>query len=414
MNSFRLIKLAAAMLLALPFPVRAYDFGAGNLVVTRVGDGVQVLTNTGNTVFIDEFTTNGALVNSITLPDTGPVAFLLSGQANSEGGLTRSMDRKSLALAGYNTNRASITGSLSSQSAAAVPRAIASVDASGNYALLQTSTTVYSQNNIRCAATDGTNNFWTAGANGGTFYFNPPQPPITIQNNIPNTRYLRISGSSLYFSTQGGVAGIYGFQGGGLPKGGAVTNLLFATGAGSNPVAFDINPAFTIAYVADQRNTAGGIQRWTNSGAVWSLAYILATGAGAFGLAADFSGSSPVVWATTDEASSNRLVRVVDTGPSSSVVTLATAGANRWFRGVAFAPESGQSTEPVSLSVLRTATNVIVSWPVTATGYSLQGNSRVDNSNGWTTVLDSPVIINGSYTVPIAPTNAAQFYRLKR
>ena len=43
-----------------------------NLVVARVGDGAQTLSGaTGNTLYLDQFRTNGALVNTIQIPDEG-------------------------------------------------------------------------------------------------------------------------------------------------------------------------------------------------------------------------------------------------------------------------------------------------------------------------------------------------------
>jgi hypothetical protein len=37
--------------------------------VLRVGDGTESLSSHGNSVFIDQFTTNGTLVGSIAIPD---------------------------------------------------------------------------------------------------------------------------------------------------------------------------------------------------------------------------------------------------------------------------------------------------------------------------------------------------------
>src|SRR5271154_3291467 len=46
------------------------NFGAGNIVIVRVGDGTQALTNTGNSVFLDEYTTNSlwGVAGSFTAP----------------------------------------------------------------------------------------------------------------------------------------------------------------------------------------------------------------------------------------------------------------------------------------------------------------------------------------------------------
>jgi hypothetical protein len=98
----------------------------------------------------------------------------------------------------------------------------------------------------------------------------------------------------------------------------------------------------TIAYVADDTtSSAGGIQRWDFNGTSWSLTYTLGTGAaniGARGLAVDFSGLTPVIYATTAEATANRLIAITDTGAASLATTLATASANEIFRGLEFTP----------------------------------------------------------------------------
>lgn len=317
----------------------AQSFTPGNLAVLRAGNGTEALVNSGNSLFVDQYTVNGALVGTIAVPDSGAQALLISGTAGSEGGLTRSLDRAELILAGYNTNRGSITGSLSSQSGAAVPRAVAAVDAFGVYQLRAGSTTLYTSNNIRCAASDGTNDFWTSGSPGGTFYLSPPQAPVEVQTAGGNTRQVKIINGTLYYSTQAGTAGVYNFEGGGLPKNAANLLLVIPTGANSQPAGFTFNQASTIAYVADQRGTAGGIQKWTNNGAAWVLAYSLSTGAGAYDVAVDFSGSAPVIYATTGEANANRLISISDTGPLSIVKVLASAGANRVFRGIDFVPD---------------------------------------------------------------------------
>src|ERR1039458_4019247 len=99
--------LIALATLALPLAAAAQNpfFTPGNLAVLRVGDASQALTGSGNTVYIDQFTPGGTLVNSLALPDAGDSALLVSGTAGSEGGLARSLDRTLLTFAGYHTER---------------------------------------------------------------------------------------------------------------------------------------------------------------------------------------------------------------------------------------------------------------------------------------------------------------------
>src|SRR5262245_40428571 len=68
-------------------------FTPGNLVIYRVGDGSTSLTNTGNPVFLDEYTTAGTLVQSIVLPTVPSGSnrrLIASGTAITEGLLVRS------------------------------------------------------------------------------------------------------------------------------------------------------------------------------------------------------------------------------------------------------------------------------------------------------------------------------------
>jgi hypothetical protein len=385
--------------------VNSQIFTPGHLAVLRVGNGTQALTSSGNSVFIDQYTEAGTLVNVNVLPDTGAQAVLLSGTSSSEGGLTRSLDFSQLVFAGYNTNRGSLASSLSSQSGAVVPRAVATLDAFINYQLFTGGPTLYSSNNIRGAAGDGANSFWTAGSPGGTFYLNPPQAPVEIQAANANTRQVKIVGSNLYFSTQAGTAGIYTFQGGGLPKSADNTVLVFGTGANGQPAGFALNLALTTAYVADQRATAGGIQKWTNNGSAWSLAYSFSTGAGAFDVVADFSGAAPILYATTAEASANRLISITDNGPLSMVKVLATAVANEVFRGLDFAPDlrpvvvaQPQTQTVTNGSDVTFSVSVQSKYPVS---YQWQKNStNLSGANAAVLTLQNVSLANqGSYRV---------------
>jgi hypothetical protein len=116
---------------------------------------------------------------------------------------------------------------------------------------------------------------------------------------------------------------------------------------------FDMNDENTIAYTAD---TAAGIQKYIKSDGTWKFAYNFPIpqnipdadnhAKGCFGLAVDFSGAAPVVYATTTEgyngsANSNRVVQIVDTNASATVTTIAQApNANMVYRGIDFTPET--------------------------------------------------------------------------
>jgi hypothetical protein len=315
-------------------------FFPSNLIVLRVGDGAQTLINSGNTLFLDQWTPEGAYVSTMSLPDSGASALLISGVASSEGFMTLSGNGGLLAIAGYNTNRGELTSSLSSSSSAAVPRAIGTIDALGAYTLAVSTCTQYSKDNLRSGATDGYGNFWGAGSAGGIYYFGVNAAATNIENSITNCRVVNVINGALLFSTENGINnGLYSL--GASPTNATVTNLLFSTANPSAPEDFAINPAGNLAYVSDDSGN-GGVQRWQLTGGVWTYAYTMGSGSVGIGtrsLAVNFNPANPVIYAVTAETATNRLISIVDTGSLSTATTLAFCPVNELFRAVKFAPE---------------------------------------------------------------------------
>ncbi len=314
-------------------------FFPSNLVVLRVGDGFQTLTNSGNTLFLDQFASNGAHVSTMALPDNGTSALLISGVATSEGYMTLSGDGRLLAVAGYNTTRGTLTNSLSSSVSSEVPRVIGTIDGAGRYTLAASTSVEYSAANLRSGATDGSNNFWGAGSADGTWYFGDAAAAGIVQDVVSNCRVINVVNGNLILSSQSGAGGLYSLDG--LPETPAVASLIFSTGSASSPEDFAINPAMNLAYVADDSGK-GGIQRWQFSGGTWTNIYTLGSGVAGTGvrsLTVDFSGARPVIYAVTAETTANRLIAVTDAGDGSPALTLASCPPNELFRAVKFAPE---------------------------------------------------------------------------
>lgn len=320
------------------------QFTAGNVVVLQAGDGSATLANTGNQIVLKEFTPLGAPAFSVAISSTlNPL--IISGSATSEGALTLSSNGKYLVFGGYATNWP-YGSSVSAATSSSLNRGVGIVNALGNYTRVATNASFYSTSNIRAAASDGLDNYWSAGGTSGTGYFGTASPSVLVQNANTNTRFVSPFSGDLYFSTGSGTQGVYRV-GSGLPTTSGQTNSLIintsTSGSGSaSCFAFYFNPSMTICYIADDRSFAngGGVQKWTYSGGTWSLAYVLNVGgtAGARGVVADFSGADPMVFATTDEGSANRLVAINDLGSSSTATTLASSTQNTLFRGLAFAP----------------------------------------------------------------------------
>jgi hypothetical protein len=69
-------------------------------------------------------------------------------------------------------------------------------------------------------------------------------------------------------------------------------------------------------------------------------------------------------------------------------------------------------TPAPALSLSRSGTNTVVSWPATFVGFTLQSATNLSPVVSWTPASPSPVIVNNQYTVTNASTAGAKFYRL--
>lgn len=386
-------------------------FTAGNLAVLRVGDGTESLASSGNSVYIDQFTTNGTLAGSIAIPDNATNALIISGSASSEGALTRSADGRLLVLAGYNIALTNTSSSLANASATNVPRALGVVDAFGNFALVGVTTNQYGGNNMRSGTTDGRGNYWGAGAASGTFYFGGGATN-TVQTNVVNTIVIQDLGGNLYFSTQKITNGIWKISG--IPTVPAIATVFLNAGSKASSSAFAFDPNFTNAYIADDTlKGVGGIQRWDFNGSAWKMTYAFTslTNVGARGVTVDFSGAHPVIYATTAENSTNGLVSITDTGAASSATTLATAGVNQIFRGVAFTPDT--TANPKIFGTAKKANGFVITWTALLNqNYTVQWTGDLANTN-WTTLTNlTSTLPTMTVTDTTAPSNTNRFYRV--
>ena len=306
-------------------PYSTSQFAPGDLVVLQVGNGT--IGGAGAPGYLNEYSTaGGPCVFQLALPATGANA-LVFGPSAYGGSLSLSPDGLWLIVEGYNTPAGSYAGSSidasSTTGSPAILRAVGSVNAAGAFTLNAT-TTQFSGNSIRSAVTDGKGNFWAGGGAGGIIYLGTNFPSTTVSSSPGATRNLGLFNGNLYFTASGSSAGVMGFTG--APTSPATPALVLGTagtGTGSaSPKGFAFNPAMTIAYVADNRTAAngGGIQRFNRSGAAWvyayTLGYTLSPSQQVWELAADFSGPSPVLYATTGESTANHIVSVTDSGPA--------------------------------------------------------------------------------------------------
>ena len=68
-------------------------------------------------------------------------------------------------------------------------------------------------------------------------------------------------------------------------------------------------------------------------------------------------------------------------------------------------------TFPAQSPALAIDMNIVITWPVSATAYQVQQSSNVE-SGDWTTVTNTPAVINGQNVLILPRTSPQQFYRL--
>ena len=414
--------------------IQAASFTPGNLVIVRTGTGTGALSSAATAVFLDEYTQAGTLVQSIALPtaDAGSSRTLtLSGTATSEGALSLTSDGQYLVLGGFAA--AVGTASVASTTSAVANRVIARAAADGT---IDTTTYITDSHvggsDIRAAASDNGTNLWGAGAptTGAGTYFVPAFGAANAAVNslaAVNTRVAAIFGGQLYYSTGSGTTGVYQV-GTGLPTTGTQTTVLIAGSA--SPYGFffaDLSttePGLDTLYVAD--DSAGQIKKFTKASGVWSQTGS-ATFSGARGLTGVAAAGTVTLFATTGGSGSTgggTLAKLVDStgyngALSGSVTTLATAGPNTAFRGVAFAPQAGTPTNPAASGTATTAAagmsasfngTITVGTNPTSTGLAVACDLSQVGGSATFAMTVAGMGFSGTYTIPAA--TAAQVYTL--
>lgn len=92
---------------------------------------------------------------------------------------------------------------------------------------------------------------------------------------------------------------------------------------------------------------------------------------------------------------------------AQNTVTLPLTGGLVFFRLT-------QTPSRPALTITRSGTNVILVWPASATGYSLEQTRDVTQPSGWSLVGLPVVSVNGQSTVTSPATGPQTFYRLRK
>ncbi|MBL8737844.1 MAG: hypothetical protein JNL12_15535, partial [Planctomycetes bacterium] len=365
-----------------PFALAQSPITPGNILVSRVGDGAAALSNAATARFLDEYTPTGFLVQTIALPTAAVLpqrALTNSGTATSEGFLSQSADGNYFILVGYDAVAG--TASVVSTPSASVSRVIGRIGLDGSVDTTTGLGDAYSANNIRSACSDDGTSFWTAGtasspANGqGVRYVAAlgDSTSLQVSTTITNIRGIGIANGQLYCSSQSGSFLGVSTVGTGLPTTSGETITAIASATGNSSYDFFFADAQTL-YVADDRNNAsGGIQKWTESGGVWTLAFTLqpAVNTGCRGISGYTQAGVTTLFATTS-ASAPTVVSVVDAGPGSPFTTVVASISNTAFRDVQFV----RSPSQVIYSGTDCANTVGTPTQTPVGGYPVAGNAN--------------------------------------
>ncbi len=377
-------------------------FTSGNLVVFKVGNGTDTLSTAGFAVNIDEYSTAGSFVKSHPLPTSISGAnkrIIGSGSATSDGQITRSVDKKFLVVAGYDTipdpNRAFITNSTSIN----VNRVVGIFSADGSLDATTALSDAYNANLFRAAVSNNGTDIWLAGTgispSAGVRYTTKGATTTTqLSTSVTNIRMVNIFNNQLYCTTGSGAFKAISAVGTNLPTTAGETITVLpgfpnTTASGPDPYAFSIKPGTAnIAYVADARSKAngGGVQRWEFDGNNWNLKYTLDSGltTGLRNLVVNWDTPTPTIYAITGDSyvknmPGNKIVSLVDTDSTTQFSIIATADANFMFRGIAFAPEPA----------------------ISLTTYTFTGNGNWDVAANWLNNIIPPSALPASSAIII-------------
>lgn len=343
------VAFAAGLALAAPALAQNGLFDIGNLVVSQIGDGTTALTSAAAVASVREMSIAGVFTGDNANLPTAVSGFnrrvVTSGSATSEGQLTFATDYKSLCFQGYDAAPGTLT--IASSTSAAANRVVASINLAMAIDSGTALTDAYSANNIRSSIIDN-GTVYAAGTSstvGGvrSAPFGAVGPSTLLSGALTNTRVVNMFAGSLYASSSSGT-----FIGVSLISGGTSTLTINTATSGTgtaSPYDFLFTNAST-AYVTDDRGTAagGGLQKWTNSGSGWTLAYILNTGLTAGLRSVTIDPASGTIYAVSADAAT-KLVSIVDTGAASAFSVLYTSTTNTNLRGVEFvsAPTPGSA-----------------------------------------------------------------------
>lgn len=342
-------------------------FTAGNIVVYRVGDGSGALTTAATAVFLDEYTPNGTLVQSIPMPTvaSGTNKILTArglGGGRTEGMINLTLDKKNLVVPGMNAAPGTTV------SAGAV---IGLIDFNGRVNTSTAVTDFTENNNIPFSAiSDNGQQFWFTGY-GAIRYTTAGSTTSVLLSDASSFMYdLSMVDGNLYVASNLLPQGVYKL-GNGLPTSGLQNlNRLPGQSLSLNPMQCEFadldpnTPGADVIYLADQ-GTPGGLAKYSLVAGAWVANGYIGVGSNNYSsLSIQVADNTVTIFAVRQGANSNgvrggELVKIIDnsgynatiTGTPTVLASVATANTMA-FRGVAQVPQPAPFT-PGNMVVYR-------------------------------------------------------------
>lgn len=405
--------VAAGLLILLPLISRAAPatgFGAGNVVVYRIGDGSPgSISSTGSKVFLDEYSPLGGTepIQSIELPSSSTTN-LIAGSGVGEGQITRSADGQYLLLTGY--DRA--LGGAGALDTSDVPRMIARVGSTGVVELSAPIPRDELRDEIRCAASHDGTFIWVVTGQAGVSYTEFGSASATKIAEVPSSpRQLRVAFEQLYVSAITSPR-IVAAVGSGLPtsEGQTLTNLVTGSTSFAGFLPLDLDPDVSgvdTLYVAQDGTTS--VLKFCLVNNVWTPCGSITTPAGGYrGLTGTVSGGTVTLFATNSSGLGSAADSTGYNGVASGFFsTIASAGTNKQFRGVALAPNASTAVRLDSFEAISTGAGTEVRW---RTGYEAENlGFHLYRSDGATRSRVNDELIPGSALTGVGRSEGAGY-----
>lgn len=417
--------LLCTLLLLGAIEIHAQSFGAGNIVVVRIGNGSSMTAGTAQPVFLDEYNPCGELIRSIPLPVTGSgsnkrLTLPPASADYSEGYISLSEDGQYLALGGYDA--ATGTAAVTSSASATVNRVVGIIDASANVNTSTAFSNRFSTVSIRSAVTDGAN-VWAAGGNGGIVYASTGS---TGTSNVLLTsttgRCLNIYDGQLYASSTATSLRM-SRVGTGLPTTASqtMTNLPGYPSTGGSPFQFFMtrlngSDTVNVLYIADNNQ----LKKYSLVSGSWIANGVIgSTGDKYRGLTGTVNGSDVVLYALRRNDAGGEIIQYTDnTGHNASFAALTPtiivqADSNKVFRDLSMAPQEAlplavmQSSGNTGFRVLskESAGNALAELKIEK---PVQGIMKVYDMNGRVVYTVKVVADKGIYRYPLPMPGSAR------